>query len=360
VVGLAVGALSALQLVIGDAGAPPTAIAATAVTALALVARRAAPIAAAVVCLVAFAVVVIAIDEPGLVQAGPMVALYAVGQRVAHRTAMLVAGVCGVAAVGLVAFDAESSTDIVTGVLLVVVSIAGGQAVASRHALVVALEDRVDALRTAQDLEVERRVLEDRLRLAHELHDVIAHTITVVNLQSSVALRHVKGIEPAETALGAIRSSSAQALDELRTMVGLLRNGDEQVPIASVQSIVELVRSLDRSRLDVRASIDEARLDGVPPSVLLAAHRVVQEGLTNVIRHSAARRADVAIGVGAGTLTVEVHDPGPAKDHRTTVGGFGLAGVRERIAVLGGTVSHGSEDGAGFTLRAEIPLARPT
>jgi signal transduction histidine kinase len=127
-----------------------------------------------------------------------------------------------------------------------------------------------------------------------------------------------------------------------------------------VQSIVELVRSLDRSRLDVRASIDEARLDGVPPSVLLAAHRVVQEGLTNVIRHSAARRADVAIGVGAGTLTVEVHDPGPAKDHRTTVGGFGLAGVRERIAVLGGTVSHGSEDGAGFTLRAEIPLARPT
>ena len=360
VVGALVGALSALQLVIGDAGAPPLAVAAAAVTALALVVRRAAPIAVAVVCLGAFAVVVAVLDEPGLVQAGPMVALYTVGQRVAPRTAALVAAVCGVIAVGLVAIDTESSTDIVTGVLLVVVSIAGGQAVASRHALVAALEGRVDALRTAQDLEVERRVLEDRLRLAHELHDVIAHTITVVNLQSSVALRHVKGNEPAEAALGSIRTASAQALDELRTMVGLLRSGDEQVPVASARSIAELVRSLDGPRLAIRASIDEALLEDVPPAVLLATHRIVQEGLTNIVRHSAAGRADVAIGVDEGALTVEVRDPGPAKDHPTTVGGFGLAGIRERVAVLGGSVVHGPDAGSGFTVRATIPLARST
>jgi signal transduction histidine kinase len=359
VVGAVVGALGAVQLVVGDGGAPPLAVAAVAATVLSLVARRIAPFAVAVVCLASFAVIVVALDEPGLTQAGPMVALFTVGQRVAYRTAVIIAGLCGVVAAELLTFDPESSTDIVTGVLLVVVSIAGGQAVASRHALVAALEDRVDALRRAQDLEVERRVLEDRLRLAHELHDVIAHTITVVNLQSSVALRHVAGSEPAEAALGSIRTASSQALDELRSMVGLLRSGDEQVPIASAQSIMELVRSLSSTRLEVRASIDEELLSDVAPAALLAAHRVVQEGLTNVLRHSAARRADVVIDVGAEELIVEVHDPGPAKDHPTTVGGFGLAGIGERIAVLGGTVVHGTQDGSGFTLRATIPLVRP-
>lgn len=355
-----VGALSALQLLSSDTGAPTSAVLAAALTALVLLVRRAAPIAVAIVCLSAFAVVVAVLDEPGLVQAGPMVALYGVGQRVAPRVAVLVAAVCGVAGIGLVLLDTESSTDIVTGVLLVVVSVAGGQAVASRQALVVALEDRIDALRAAQDLEVERGVLKDRLRLAHELHDVIAHTITVVNLQSSIALRHVKGNALAEAPIRSIRAASAQALDELRRMVGLLRTGDEQGPVASGRSIVELVRSLDGPRLAIRASIDEALLENVQPAILLAAHRMVQEGLTNVVRHSAADRADVTIGVAAGVLTVEVRDPGPVKDLPTTVGGFGLTGIRERIEALGGTVAHGQDVGSGFTLRATIPVERST
>jgi len=356
----AVGALGTLQLVVGDAGAPPVAIAAVVATTLALLARRSAPLAVAAVCLVAFGAILASIDDPGLTQVGPMVALYTVGQRVSHRAAVLVAGLCGVVAVALLATDSESSTDVVTGALLVIVSIAGGQAVANRHALVAALSDRLDALARAQDLEVQRRVLDDRLRIAHELHDVIAHTITVVNLQASVALRHVKGNEPAEQALGSIRTASAQALDELRTMVGVLRRGDEQVPVASAASIVELVRSLTGSRLDIRSSIDVDHLEDVPPSLLLAAHRVVQEGLTNVLRHSTAHRAEVAVTVDPTVLGVVVHDPGPARADDTTVGGFGLAGVRERVALLGGEVRHGTDDDGGFTLRATIPLVRPT
>ncbi len=356
-----VGALGALQLAVGDAGAPPVAIVAVATTTLALLARRAAPLAVAAVCLVAFAVILASIDEPGLTQVGPMVALYTVGQRVSYRAAVLVAGLCGGVAVVLLLTDPESSTDVVTGALLVIVSIAGGQAVANRHALVDALNDRFAALARAQELEVERRVLDDRLRIAHELHDVIAHTITVVNLQSSVALRHVKGNEPAEQAIGSIRITSAQALDELRSMVAVLRRGDEQVPVASPESIVELVRSLTTAALDVRSSIDVDELEDVPPSLLLAAHRVVQEGLTNVIRHSTARRAEVAVTVDdAGRLTAQVHDPGPARAEDTTVGGFGLTGIRERVALLGGTVTHGTDDDGGFTLRATIPLVRPT
>jgi signal transduction histidine kinase len=357
----AVGALGALQLAVGDAGAPPVAIVAVATTTLALLARRAAPLAVAAVCLVAFAVILASIDEPGLTQVGPMVALYTVGQRVSYRAAVLVAGLCGGVAVVLLLTDPESSTDVVTGALLVIVSIAGGQAVANRHALVDALNDRFAALARAQELEVERRVLDDRLRIAHELHDVIAHTITVVNLQSSVALRHVRGNEPAEQAIGSIRTTSAQALDELRSMVAVLRRGDEQVPVASPESIVELVRSLTTAALDVRSSIDVDELEDVPPSLLLAAHRVVQEGLTNVIRHSTARRAEVAVTVDdAGRLTAQVHDPGPARAEDTTVGGFGLTGIRERVALLGGTVTHGTDDDGGFTLRATIPLVRPT
>ena len=356
-----VGALGALQLVVGDAGAPPVAVAAVVATTLAVLVRRSAPFAAAAVCLVAFAAILASIDEPGLTQVGPMVALYTVGQRVSYRAAVLVAGLCGGVAVVLLLADPESSTDVVTGALLVIVSIAGGQAVANRHALVDALNDRFAALARAQELEVERRVLDDRLRIAHELHDVIAHTITVVNLQSSVALRHVKGNEPAEQAIGSIRTTSAQALDELRSMVAVLRRGDEQVPVASAESIVELVRSLATNALDVRTSIDVEALEDVPPSLLLAAHRVVQEGLTNVIRHSTARCADVAVTVDdAARLTAQVHDPGPARADDTTVGGFGLTGIRERVALLGGTVTHGPDDDGGFTVRAMIPLVRPT
>jgi signal transduction histidine kinase len=358
-VGAVVGGLGALQLVIGDGGAPPAAIAAVAVTAVALVWRRTAPIAVAVVCLAAFGAIVASIDEPGLALAGPIVALYGVGQLVQYRVALTVAGLCGLAAIVLVASDTDSSADIITGALLVVVALAGGQAAASRQAFAAALEGRLDALRVAQDLEVERRVLEDRLRLAHELHDVVAHSITVVNLQANVALRHVKGNEPAQEAIGSIRLASAQALTELRTMVGVLRSGDEQVPVASPRSIVELVRSLGTTALDIRSSIDEEALDHVPPTLLLAAHRVVQEGLTNVLRHSAAHHADVALSVDGATLVVQVHDPGPVSPRPTTVGGNGIAGLRERVALLGGTLDHGPDDDGGFTLRASIPLRRP-
>lgn len=355
----AVAVLGVLQLVIGDGGAPPVAVVAVAATTVALLGRRAAPIPVAAVVLVSFAAIVVAIDEPGLTQVGPIVALYGVGQRVRFRAAVLVAVLCGAVALVLLAFDAESSTDIVTGALLVIVSIAGGQAVSNRLALVTALQDRLDAVGLAQDLEVERRVLADRLRLAQELHDVIAHTITVVNIQASVALRHARGNEPAEKALGSIRTASAQALDELRTMLGVLRSSDETIPVASAHSIIELVRSLDTTRLQVRASIEAEQLDDVPPALMLAAYRLVQEGLTNVIRHSTARHAHVAIGVDAGNLLVTVHDPGPASTHATTVGGFGLAGIRERVTVLGGTFTHGSDGSSGFTLRATIPLTRP-
>lgn len=359
-VGIGVGGLGALQLIVGDGGAPPVAVAAVAMTAAALVARRVAPFTVAAACLTAFVAILATIDEPGLTQAGPMVALYTVGRRAKLRVATLVAGVCSVVAAVLILLDPDGSIGALTGALLAVISIAVGQAVSQRSALITALEERLDAVDRAQELEIQRRVLADRLRLAHEVHDVIAHTIAVVNVQASVALRHAEGNPPAVTAIGSIRTASAEALDELRALLGVLRDGDEPVPIASAESIGALVRSFEQTGLEVRASIDTERLVGIPPVVLMAAHRVVQEGITNVMRHSTARHAHVAIRVAEDGLTVRVHDPGPARPNPAATSGFGLAGVRERVAMLGGTVSDGPEPGSGFTVLATIPIARPT
>ncbi|MEU8079130.1 sensor histidine kinase [Catellatospora citrea] len=200
-----------------------------------------------------------------------------------------------------------------------------------------------------------RRVGDERLRIAREVHDVVAHHISLINVQAGVAL-HLLDDDPeqARTALAAIKTASRDTLRELRATLGVLRGVDEQAPRSPAPSIDRLDELVERFagaglRVDVRVTGTPREL---PTPVDLAAYRIVQESLTNVHRHAGVDHAQVTIGYDADELVVDVTDRGRGGD---TADGNGLSGIRERVASLGGTVAIGPRAEGGFTVCAVLP-----
>ncbi|MET8160210.1 sensor histidine kinase [Sphaerisporangium sp. NPDC005289] len=261
-------------------------------------------------------------------------------------------------------------------------AIAVGDAVRSRRAYIAAVVERARRAEQTREEEAERRVMEERLRIARELHDVLAHHIALINVQAQVAA-HVMDAEPrqAREALGHIRQAGRAALDELRTTVGLLRRpgSAEELPTEpapGLDRLPELITSFTAAGMDV-----DCRLEGTPrplPSpVELTAFRVVQEALTNVSKHAGPATTRVRIAYGRRELTVEVSDDGrgcaavpgvtPAADGppdgspgsldglAPTGTGHGLMGMRERALSVGGTFSVGPSPGRGFRVHAVLP-----
>jgi signal transduction histidine kinase len=202
---------------------------------------------------------------------------------------------------------------------------------------------------------------EQRLALAQELHDVLAHHISLINVQASVAL-HLLHEQPeqARPALTHIKAASRDALQELRAALDLLRgDGTSSAPRAPAPTLAdldELVDTVRASGLDVRLERPDT-LPDLTPAVELATYRIVQEALTNVTRHARARQAVVRLATnGPDRITVEVVDDGAAGSGHVVDAGNGIAGMRERAAALGGTVDAGPRpDGQGFRVRAELP-----
>lgn len=197
--------------------------------------------------------------------------------------------------------------------------------------------------------------------MARELHDILAHSISLIHVQAGVALELIDDRpEQARAALVTIKAASKEALGEVRQVLGTLRGpGDvaPRRPAPGLTRLTELTEQAAHAGLTVTVrTVGEAR--EVPAGVGLAAFRVVQEALTNVIRHSAARRAEVLLDwTGPHTLTVRVDDPGPAaapEAGEPAGGGNGLAGMRERAAALGGTLTAGPREG-GFRVQAFLP-----
>ncbi|WP_370152658.1 sensor histidine kinase [Streptacidiphilus sp. EB129] len=208
---------------------------------------------------------------------------------------------------------------------------------------------------------------EQRLAIARELHDVLAHSISLINVQAGVALELLDGDpEQARTALTTIKQTSKDALGEVRQVLGTLRapgRGAPRAPAPGLDRLGELVQQARAAGLQVTLGTD-GRPRALPTGVELAAFRIVQEALTNVIRHSSARTAEVRVAYRSTGLTLEVRDPGPLSvtgGPRAGGSGSGLTGMRERVAALGGEVTAGP-DGDGFLVHAEIPLtpAPPT
>ncbi|MBB6033419.1 sensor histidine kinase [Phytomonospora endophytica] len=209
--------------------------------------------------------------------------------------------------------------------------------------------------RRARVAEAEQRAGAERLRIAQELHDVLAHHISLINVQAGVALHLVdERPEQTRTALAAIKSASKEALGELRAALDALRNpGDEapRAPTAGLSELPAIVDSVRAAGLDVRFDVEgEPRELGVATE--LAALRIVQESLTNVIRHAGATAASVTLAYDEGALRLVVADNGTGG---VPVPGNGLSGMRERAGALGGTCTAGPAPGGGFAVRAELP-----
>ncbi|MDQ0579280.1 sensor histidine kinase [Streptomyces rishiriensis] len=200
-----------------------------------------------------------------------------------------------------------------------------------------------------------RRADEERLRIARELHDVLAHSLSVINVQSGVGLALLDSDpEQARTALTTIKSASKEALGEVRQVLDSLRTpGDApRTPAPGLDRLSELVEQAARAGLTVEVAGRPPRL---PPHTDLAAFRIVQEALTNVVRHSRSRHARVRFEQADGTLRLRVDDDGPASGADAGGSGNGLAGMRERAAALGGTIEAGPRPDGGFRVLAVLP-----
>jgi len=201
-----------------------------------------------------------------------------------------------------------------------------------------------------------RRADEERLRMARELHDVLAHSISVINVQAGVGLALLDSDpEQARTALTTIKAASKEALGEVRQVLDTLRTpGDApRAPAPGLDRLPELVQQAASAGLTVAIDGTPPRL---PPNTDLAAFRIVQEALTNVVRHSGSRHARVHIGHEGGALRLRIDDDGPATGEDAGGSGNGLAGMRERAAALGGTIEAGARPDGGFRLLAALPL----
>jgi signal transduction histidine kinase len=201
-------------------------------------------------------------------------------------------------------------------------------------------------------------IVEERARIARELHDVVAHSISVMVLQARGG-RRVLESEPADArdAFAVIESTGQQALDEMRRLVGMLRSGEESLPLAPQPSLKELGSLVEQVRaagLPVDVAVEGEPRD-LPPGVDLSAFRIVQEALTNALKHAGPARARVVLRYLADEFELEISDDGPGTDDDSGPG-YGLVGMRERVSVYGGELQAGRQPGGGYALRVRLPL----
>ncbi len=296
---------------------------------------------------------------PGVLGAGMFIACYTVGAW-SSRPA-LVAGAVLVAtmlvAIHLAWPDRLSYLQLVENIVLFTTSFVLGEATRARREASALAAARAELLELHQEELARQRVTDERLRLARELHDVVAHSLGVIAVQAGVGA-HVMDAEPDEArhALEAIAETSRESLTEVRALLGVLR-GDE-VDYAPQPGLADLDALIDRTR---RAGVAvDCRRDGaggtLPEGLDRAAYAVLQEALTNVVRHAPGARAEVLVESGPERLVLEVVDDGGSAGMATpSEGGSGLAGMRERVRVWGGQVETGPRPGGGFGVHVVLP-----
>jgi signal transduction histidine kinase len=215
-----------------------------------------------------------------------------------------------------------------------------------------------EGLLKQEQAKAEAAITEERARIARELHDVVAHSISIMVLQARGGRRALQA-EPddARDAFAIIERTGRQALEEMRRLLGMLRRSDEELALAPQPSLKELDTLVERVRdagLPVQVAVEgEAR--ELPPSVDLSAYRIVQEALTNALKHAGPARARVLLRYGADDLELEIADDGPGTGDGSA-SGYGLVGMRERVSVYGGELRAGRRPEGGYALRVRLPL----
>ncbi|MFE0377469.1 sensor histidine kinase [Streptomyces inhibens] len=328
-------------------------------TALPLVVRRLWPVPVfAFVLTVACVALSLGLGPTTFLAAAYALYLVAVAQkRPAGRSAVLVGGMSAGGAALLTVTGGQSyqggtkAVQILFGLIVLGATWSAGSAVRERR----------ESMRRAIEQAAERAKVEERLRIARDIHDVVTHSVGLIAIKAGVA-NHVVANRPEEAreALTVIEDVSRRALRDMRATLKALRRdqaggAQDLRPVLGLSDLPALVRTAEAAgvRVDLRSRGTEEPPDGVA----LSAFRVVQEALTNVIKHAAPTRCRVHLTAEQGALTIDVADEGPGTGQRPTVpgGGMGLVGMEERVAAHGGTLSAGPQPGGGFRVLATLP-----
>jgi signal transduction histidine kinase len=294
-----------------------------------------------------------------------LLAFYSVGAHCEDRRSYLV-GVVAVAAIAAAdlarpgSFSAGGSRP--AAWLVFAIAWLVGRDLRRRRQRVADLEDRADLLEREREEQAQRAVAEERGRIARELHDVIAHSVSVIVVQAQAGPHLVDDPQRVVGVFRAIESSGRDALVELRRLLGILRSEDEQLAIGpqpGLGSLRSLVEQMHTAGLPVQLRIEGEPVH-LPAGIDLSAYRIVQEALTNVVKHAGDAAAEVVIRYGPRGLELSIVDDGHGRATSLNGAGHGLIGMRERVALYGGTLEAGTQDGGGYAVRARLPFGDAT
>jgi signal transduction histidine kinase len=319
--------------------------------------RRRAPLAVAALVmgtLIVESLVIGSAPTPDSLLIAWLIAIYSVGAH-GDRAAALVGGGLSVGA-GLVWMGAD---DFLFPLVVFGGAWLAGRLVRQRHVYAMVLRERGAALERERDANARVAAAEERARIARELHDVLSHSVSMMVVQAG-AERMALGSGRAVTgeALEAIERTGRQALGEMRRLLGLLRTDDEpaaHAPQPTVAELEQLVSQVREAGVPIELLV-EGEPTSLPPGVAVSAYRIIQEALTNVLKHAGPASARVVVRYAAREIEIEVADDGKGTGEAGDAG-HGLVGMRERVALYGGDFDAGARNGGGFVVRARLPLA---
>ncbi|MER5350904.1 histidine kinase [Kitasatospora sp. NPDC002551] len=343
----------------------PAALALAVVSSAVLLAHRSRPhlvFGVTLVCSLALCFVATQLNA-GLV-APLLAALYLLAVRTDRTTARAATAVAAVmVTAATIINEPDTSFSVKVGVVAwVLLPGAFGDSVRSRRAHLAAIEERAERAERTREEEARRRVADERIRIARDLHDVVAHHIALANAQAGIAV-HLLDRHPAQARemLSHLTAATGSALRELKATVGLLRRADDpQAPLEpapGLDRLPDLIGAFERAGLPVRLSV-EGEPQPLSPGVDLTAYRILQESLTNVAKHAAGTAADVTLTYSGSRVLLSVANDRPAAVVAVPAagGGFGLIGMRERASAVGGRLTADRRPGGGFLVSAELPL----
>jgi signal transduction histidine kinase len=285
---------------------------------------------------------------------------YSVGAHAEQRNA-LIGLATGVALVVVVTLQRGDSDFIFPLVFFVFLPWLIGRTMRHQGALSRELAEKADRAELARDEEERRAILAERGRIARELHDVLAHNLSVMVVQAGAARRILeRDPDTAADAAELIRTTGREALSELRNLLGTVHReeGEPLEGVPSLKGIGPLVRRAREAGLTVKLNVEGEAVE-LPTGIDLTAYRVVQEALTNTLKHGGEARAEVTVRYEPWEVVVEVEDDGVGANGNgqlsNTGGGHGLVGMRERVSVYGGLLQAGPRPGGGFAVRARLP-----
>ena len=294
-----------------------------------------------------------------------IVALYTVAVTGSRNRAFVAAGVmAAVAVVGVALYSPFPvlHEETLKNLAFVALPVFLGVGVRDRRRYIAAIHERAERAEATREEEALRRVEQERLRIAREVHDVVAHAMVAINVQAGVAAHVIdRRPEAARTALTEIKRVSGAALADLRATLGVLREADAPAPVRPAQGLEALDEMAGRVRaagvdVTIETRLEDQDCPPIPSALEAAAYRIAQEALTNVLRHAGARSATVRVVVGPGAIELEVVDDGSGASAVADGAGHGVRGMRERAAAVGGSVEAGPQDGGGWRVHARLPM----